>query len=161
MKVEFQQDPACTEPRVLIRAAQMTGEVAGLIRRLTDAPPAFLMGFRDEQAVPLDPAQIIRIYAQAGKVLADTAQGSYVLRPRLCDLEARLDATVFVRISNSEIINLRHCQGFDLKLTGTICVALTGGVVTYVPRRYMKQIRQALARCCPCRPSWPCRWAAS
>ncbi len=56
MKVEFEQDPACAEPRVTIRAAQMTGEVAALIRRLTEAPPAFLMGFRDEQAVPLDPA---------------------------------------------------------------------------------------------------------
>ena len=144
MKVEFELDPSCAEPRVVIRAPQMTGEVAALIRRLTEAPPAFLMGFRDEQAVPLDPAQIIRIYAQAGKVLADTAQGRYVLRHRLCDLEARLDATVFVRISNSEIINLRHCRGFDLKLTGTICVALTGGIVTYVSRRYMKQIRQAL-----------------
>lgn len=55
-----------------------------------------------------------------------------------------LDGAVFVRISNSEIISLRHCRGFDLKLTGTICVALTGGIVTYVSRRYMKQIRQAL-----------------
>ena len=143
MKVEFQQDPACTEPRVLIRAAQMTGEVAGLIRRLTDAPPAFLMGFRGGQAVPLDPAQIIRIYAQEGKVLADTPQGPYTLRHRLCELEGMLDGAVFVRISNSEIISLRHCRGFDLKLTGTICVALTGGIVTYVSRRYMKQIRQA------------------
>ena len=71
-------------------------------------------------------AQIIRIYAQGGRVLAETPQGSYVLRHRLCDLEARLDGAVCVRISNSEIINLRHCRGFDLKLTGTICVPLTG-----------------------------------
>ena len=134
IKVEFELDPSCAEPRAVIHATRMTEEVAALICRLTETPPAFLMGFRDEQAVPLDPAQIIRIYAQAGKVLADTAQGSYVLR---------------------------HCRGFDLNLTDTICVALTGGVVTYVPRRYMKQIRQALARCCPCRPSGPCRWAAS
>ena len=74
MKVEFELDPSCAEPRVVIRAPQMTGEVAALIRRLTEAPPAFLMGFRDEQAVPLDPAQIIRVYAQAGKVLAETPQ---------------------------------------------------------------------------------------
>ena len=144
LKVEFELDPSCAEPRAVIHAARMTEEVAALIRRLTETPPAFLMGFRDEQAVPLDPAQIIRIYAQAGKVLAETTHGTYTLRHRLCDLETRLDGTVFVRISNSEIISLRHCRGFDLKLTGTICVALTGGIVTYVSRQYMKQIRQAL-----------------
>ena len=90
MKVGFQLDPSCAEPRAVIHASQMTDEIAVLLRRLTETPPAFLMGFREEQAVPLDPSQIIRVYAQAGKVLADTPQGSYVLRHRLCDLETLL-----------------------------------------------------------------------
>ena len=81
MKVEFELDPSCAEPRAVIHAARMTEEVAALIRRLTETPPAFLMGFRDEQAVPLDPAQIIRIYAQAGKVLADTARAAMFSAP--------------------------------------------------------------------------------
>jgi DNA-binding LytR/AlgR family response regulator len=76
--------------------------------------------------------------------MAITGNGEYTLRLRLYELEDRLDKNSFVRISNSEIINLRKVKGFDLSFTGTICVTLSNSKVTYVSRRYVAKIKQVL-----------------
>ena len=70
--------------------------------------------------------------------------GVYDLRERLYELEGKLDRHTFVRISHSEIVNLRKVTALDLSLTGTIRMTLAGGVVCYVSRRYVKKIKEAL-----------------
>lgn len=50
----------------------------------------------------------------------------------------------FVRISNSEIINLKKIDYFDLSFTGTICVKLRGGTVTYISRRCVPKVKEIL-----------------
>lgn len=77
-------------------------------------------------------------------VYRKTVDGEYQLRLRLYELEERLDKDDFVRISNSEIINLKRVKGFDLSYTGTICVFFQNDTVTYVSRRYVKKIKQVL-----------------
>ena len=59
-------------------------------------------------------------------------------------LEERLDGRSFVRVSNSEIVNLKRVTALDLRLTGTIRMTLTGGVTVYVSRRYVKKIKEVL-----------------
>lgn len=144
MKVEVIIDPACQEPLVTIRAAGMTDEVTALVNQLAGAAPAPITGVKDGKLVLLQEAEIIRVYAADGKVYATTLKGEYTLRQRLYEMEERLDPRSFVRISNGEIINLKKARGFDLKMTGTICVSLEGGVVTWVSRRYVNRIKQVL-----------------
>ncbi len=144
MKVEVYIDPERQEPLVLIRTANMTEEVTALVNHLTQEAAPLLAGIRNEKLILLDEKDIIRVYAQEGRVYATTLQGDYALKQRLYEMEARLDKRVFVRISNGEIINLRKAKGFDLKLAGTICVILEGGVQTYVSRRYVSRLKQVL-----------------
>ena len=59
-------------------------------------------------------------------------------------VEQRLNPHQFVRISNSEIINLKKIDYFDLSFTGTICVKLRGGTVTYISRRYVSKVKTIL-----------------
>ena len=80
---------------------------------------------------------MFKIYAGNGKVFAATNNGEYILRLRLYEIEERLNPSQFVRISNSEIINLKKVKNFDLSFTGTICVELMNGTTTYVSRRYV------------------------
>ena len=49
-----------------------------------------------------------------------------------------------MRISNSEMINLKTVRSFDLSLAGTICVSLKNGETAYVSRRYVSRIKEAL-----------------
>ncbi len=144
MKIEIQLDSTCKEPKVIILTDKLGEEVNAIFRKLSDEGPKLLLGFTAEDAVPMDEDQIVRIYAQNGKVFCVTQQGVYTLRQRLYELEEQLDPSRFVRISNSEIVNLRKIRRFDLSLVGTICVSLANGESTYVSRRYVSKIKQIL-----------------
>jgi DNA-binding LytR/AlgR family response regulator len=86
----------------------------------------------------------VRIYTEDGKVFARTENDLYLLRLRLYELEERLDSTIFVRISNSEIVNLKKVKSLDLSFVGTICMELSNGEVSYVSRRYVSKIKKLL-----------------
>ena len=51
---------------------------------------------------------------------------------------------MFLRISNSEIVNSAAILRLDISLTGTIGVELRGGIRTYASRRYVKKIKEFL-----------------
>ena len=122
----------------------MTDEVSSIVKKLSDDTPQILSGFRDDTLEILEQNDIFRFYASAGRIIAETDNGEYTLRLRLYELEGRLDKSRFVRISNSEIVNIRKVRKFDLSFTGTICVSLSNGTVTYVSRRYVHKIKQVL-----------------
>lgn len=144
MQIEIKIDEGCQEPKIIVLTDKMTDEVQTIVKKLSEDSPQMLAGFRNETLEILDQPQIIRIYSSAGKIYAVTGQGEYHLRLRLYELEERLDRSCFVRISNSEIINLKKVKGFDLSFAGTICVTLSNGTVTYVSRRYVSKIKQVL-----------------
>ena len=92
----------------------------------------------------MEQTDLIRIYLNSGKVVAVTDKGEYILRLRLYEIEKLLLTDQFIRISNSEIINLKKVNNFDLSFTGTICVKLSNGVTTYVSRRYVPKLKKIL-----------------
>ena len=147
MQIDIKIDEFCSELRIIIVTNQITDEIQEIINKLSNPSARMLTGFRGNTLKILNQQEIIRIYTQSGKVLAATVSGEYTLRFRLYELEARLDPKNFVRISNSEIINLKKVKGFDLSLAGNIRVTLTDGVVTYVSRRYISKIKKLLGIC--------------
>lgn len=144
MQIEVKIDPACTEPKVIIVADSMSEDIQSLVKRLSADIPQVISGIRDERLEVLKEDELIRVYASSGKVFAVTEQGEYVMRLRLYELEERLDKQRFVRISNSEIINLKKVKSFDLSFAGTVCVEFLNGTVTYVSRRYVPKIKRIL-----------------
>ena len=144
MQVEIRIDSTVREPKVIVLTDRMTDEVNEIVRKISEAEPAMLAGFREDTVTVLDPEEIYRIYAANGKVFAVTGKAEYTLRMRLYEVEERFRRSSFVRISNSEIINLKAVRSFDLSLAGTIRVALKNGEVAYVSRRYVGKIKEAL-----------------
>ena len=144
MQVEIKLDGSYTDPKAIILTASMTEEVSSAVKKLSEEPPPLLLGYKGEMIEILEENDLIQMYANSGKVFAVTQQGEYVLRLRLYELEKRLPANQFVRISNSEIINLKKADHFDLSFTGTICVQLINGAITYVSRRYVSKLKKIL-----------------
>ena len=144
MQVELKIDPRCAEPRIVVVAAEMTEEIDALLKKFSGQDMQMITGQKDGKLEILEPAELIRVFAQGGKVLASARRGQYALRMRLYELEERLDPRRFVRISNSEIINLCEAESFDLSIAGTICVQMKNGETTYVSRRYVSKIRKIL-----------------
>ena len=144
MQVEIKLDGSYTDPKAIILTASMTEEVSSAVKKLSEEPSPLLLGYKGEMIEILEENDLIQMYANSGKVFAVTQQGEYVLRLRLYELEKRLPANQFVRISNSEIINLKKVDHFDLSFTGTICVQLINDAITYVSRRYVSKLKKIL-----------------
>lgn len=144
MKIEIKIDDTATETKVIIVTREVTESVQTLVKRLSEEHPKVIAGFSEDTVRLLEQEEILRIYAADGKVFAVTEKGEFTLRLRLYELEERLDKKRFVRISNSEIVNLGKVRGFDLSFSGTIRVSLTNGTSTYVSRRYVSKIKTTL-----------------
>ena len=75
MKINIELDNALEETEVLIRAAKMTEEVNGILKKLEEPSMQMISGFAGDTLEILEQADIIRIYAAKGKVYAVTAKG--------------------------------------------------------------------------------------
>lgn len=144
MQIEIKIDESAAEPKVIVIANKMSEEVDEIVRRISERKTEMLAGFADDTVTILETKDIFRIYSADSKVFARTIDKEYVLRLRLYELEDKLTAAGFVRVSNSEIINLKKVKNFDLSFTGTICVTMIDGSVTYVSRRYVSKIKKVL-----------------
>lgn len=154
MKLNVEIDTNIEEPAALITTPRMTEEVTRVvdfISKLDDITTVIsgirddkISGIRDDKVELLEQESIFRIYAEEGKVFARTESGLYQVRLRLYELEERLDDSKFVRISNSEIVNLKKVKSLDLSFVGTICMELSNGEVSYVSRRYVSKIKKKL-----------------
>lgn len=144
MKIEVKIDDSCTETKVIIVADKMTDEVSAIVQRLSGETRQGLIGYENDVATLLEPSDIVRIYAAVGKVFAVTDKKEYILRLRLYEANEKLSGKSFVRISNSEIINIKKTKKFDLSTAGTICVSLSNGDVCFVSRRYVTKIKNTL-----------------
>lgn len=144
MQIEIKIDENYREPKIIIMTDKMTDEVNDIVKKLSVEQPQLIAGFKDDSVQVLEPSSIYRVYAQSGKVFAETSNGNYLLRLRLYEAEERLEKLSFVRISNSDIINLKKVKSFDLSFAGTICITLSNGTVTYVSRRTVSKIKKLL-----------------
>lgn len=144
MEVEIRIDPERQDPKLVIYAAQETPELQKLAEQLSGLALGPLRVWEEERSFLLQQREFLRFYTEGKGVCAQTASRTYSVRLRLYELEQRLDPLRFVRISNSEIINLDRVTAVDLSLTGTICMTLDGQVTSYVSRRYVKKIKEVL-----------------
>lgn len=144
MQIEVKIDGDCKIPKVIILTDKMSDEIDALLKKISEETPRVISGFRDGSLEILEQNSIVKIYCAAGKVYASANGAEYTLRLRLYELEKRLDPNSFVRISNSEIINLKKAVSFDLSLAGTIRVLFSDGTASFVSRRYVSEIKRVL-----------------
>ena len=144
VKVELKIEPGRREPEIVILAGAASEELDRLVRELSGLALAPVPVWQGDKACLIQQGDFLRFFADGKGVSAQTAEGCYSVRLRLYELEERLDPRRFVRISNSEIVNLDKVTAVDLSLTGTIRMTLNGTVSAYVSRRYVKKIKETL-----------------
>ena len=144
MKVEIRVDESLDENQVIILTPELNKESLALKERIENASPMVLTGFYEDKLEFINPDDIVRIYANEKKVFAVTMDKLYLLRLPLYKVYERLDKNKFIRISNSEIINLRKSKSFDLAYIGTISIEMENGDICYVSRRTLKKVKEIL-----------------
>jgi DNA-binding LytR/AlgR family response regulator len=141
MDVEICIDKDRTRPKMVIHTNEMTPEINELVKRLSDYNEQVLVGFLNEEAILLNLEDIYRIYSQGQKVVAETQKEKVYLKFRLYELEEKLAGTRLIRISNSEIVNLKRVKSLDLSIAGTISMKFDNGEKSFVSRRYVDKIK--------------------
>ena len=131
--------------QVIIRT-ELTDRIVRAVERCTQEETIAVQAYRKETMSLLDQQEILRVHTENRKLIICTENGPYESRKPLRELEADLDSTLFVRISRFEIINIRKAVSFDFSNTGTIRVIFTDGSETWVARRYMQALREALRK---------------
>ena len=144
MEVELKIEPGRTEPKLILVAGEDTPELRRLVQELSGLSYAPVQVWREERSRSFPQSSFLRFFTVGKGVAAQTEEGEWGVRLRLYELEERLDSRKFVRISNSEIINLDRVTAVDLSVTGTIRMTLDGTTECYVSRRYVKKIKETL-----------------
>ena len=92
----------------------------------------------------LSEKDVISFYSERQRVYARTTDAIYVVPKKLYELENELDENRFIRISKSEIINLRRIKKLDMSVVGTIRVIMKDGSEAYTSRRNIVKLKKAL-----------------
>ena len=145
--IDIQIDPACADPKVIIRTARMTPEIDDIVHAIessTDSAYPMVTAYAGDTMVLLSQREIIRVYVESRKLIVWTDRGGFVARGTLAEMEQTLNRHRFLRISRSEIINLYKVSNFDFSLSGTIQVNFDDGSGTWVARRYVRAIQETL-----------------
>ena len=145
MLIRSEIDPKYGELELHVCKDAMDEEVA---RTLGDLHALFDESIRavDERGnqllLPL--VGIYSFFAEGQRVYAIDEKQKYVVSAKLYELEEKYEES-FVRISKSELVNVKKIKSLDLSLTGTIKVLMKNGYETYSSRRNVAKIRERLA----------------
>lgn len=143
MKISLKINQKYTVPEIHICSSENTAEIRKLYHTVKEAVEENLVAYQDKESVSIKCGDVIRIFSANKLVYLETAEGQYRIKERLYEMEEKLEKTKFVRISNSEIVNLKKIKRMDTSITGTIKMYLQGDIETYVSRRCVSKIKAA------------------
>lgn len=133
---------------VFIKNNERNEDVEGIIAAVqsySEKKVPMIAAYFKGSLVMLPQRMIIRFFVDNRKVMVQTSERTYETKKPLYEIEEVLDKKRFVRISQSETINIRRVKNFDFSAAGTIGVELENGESTWVARRRMKDLRALLA----------------
>lgn len=144
MELEIKVNKDVESERIVIYAKQMSDELQQLIKQIDKIlDETKLYGIKDDEIYPLNIEKMVRFYTENKQIYAEDSSNKYKVDKRLYELEALLPVN-FLRISQSEIINIRYIKKLKQELNGFIKISFSNGVTTYSSRRYVKKIKEAL-----------------
>ena len=144
MKVELSIDSKVQEDKVIIYCKEQTEKITELYNKILNDYSKFEVYIENEKYY-IDYTNIESIYSESGKVIIRTIDNkTFISRKRIYELESSLPQNMFLRISNSEIVNFNNVERLDFKLSGTICIIFKTGNLSYSSRRYIKKIKEFL-----------------
>ena len=147
VEIEVILDEQYVDPRVTIKTRANTPQVENIIIAIENASNSDFPQIavtKDNNLIFVSQRDIVRVHTEGRKVILETEDDAYTVRGTLTGLEDVLNRSRFLRISQSEIINLFKVRHFDFNLSGTIGVEFDCGVRTWASRSRVKQIKELM-----------------
>lgn len=142
MKVELNIDKKFGETIVTISTNKVNDEIQNLVNYIENKEGYFI-GVLDDKVRLLNMEDIIRVYVEDRKVYVVTVEGRFIVRKKLYEVQSTLTKD-FIKISQSEIANVKYIHSLDLGLRGTIVINYKNLDISYVSRRMLKEFKMKL-----------------
>jgi response regulator len=142
MKVELNIDKKFGETIVTISTNKVNDEIQNLVNYIENKEDYFI-GVSDGKVRLLNTEDIIRVYVEDRKVYVVTVEGRFIVRKKLYEVQSTLTKD-FIKISQSEIANVKYIHSLDLGLRGTIVINYKNSDISYVSRRMLKEFKMKL-----------------
>ena len=142
MKVELNIDKKFGETIVTISTNKVNDEIQNLVNYIENKEDYFT-GISDGKVRLLNMEDIIRVYVEDRKVYVVTVEGRFIVRKKLYEVQNTLTKD-FIKISQSEIANVKYIHSLDLGLRGTIVINYKNSDISYVSRRMLKEFKMKL-----------------
>ena len=147
VEIEVVLDEHYADPLVTIRTKSNTQQVENIICAIENASHSDfpqIAAVKDDAVTFVSQRDIVRVHTEGRKTLIQTEENVFTVKRTLAGLEDVLNPTRFLRISQSEIINLYKVKSFDFNLAGTIGVEFDCGIKSWASRSRVKQIKMLL-----------------
>ena len=142
MKVELNIDKKFEEIIVTISTNKVNDEIQNLVNYIENKEDYFI-GVLDDKVRLLNMEDIIRVYVEDRKVYVVTVEGRFIVRKKLYEVQSTLTKD-FIKISQSEIANVKYIHSLDLGLRGTVVINYKNSDISYVSRRMLKEFKMKL-----------------
>ncbi len=142
MRLELNIDEKVKETLVVVSANKIDKEVQNLINYI-EYSSEYLIGIVEDKASIIDIDEIIRVYIEDRKTFVVTLKDTYVVKKKLYEVENMVTRN-FVKISQSEIANIKFIKNLDFSNTGTIVIKYKNSDISYVSRRMIKEFKLKL-----------------
>ncbi|WP_314006186.1 LytTR family DNA-binding domain-containing protein [Gemella morbillorum] len=142
MKLELNIDEKVKETLVVVSANKIDKEVQNLINYI-EYSSEYLIGIVEDKASIIDIDEIIRVYIEDRKTFVVTLKDTYAVKKKLYEVENMVTRN-FVKISQSEIANIKFIKNLDFSNTGTIVIKYKNSDISYVSRRMIKEFKLKL-----------------
>ena len=103
-----------------------------------------IAGYNDDRIEFLSQRDIVRVFTEGRKIVIQTDAGQYYSNKTLSGVEDVLNPDRFIRISQSEIINLYKVKCFKFDSAGTIGIELENGSRTWVARSRVRAVKEMI-----------------
>lgn len=152
MQVEIKIEQ-CEKPYCVLHAQSESDGIKEIAQKISmmdaSGKNTVIPGWDGDYCIQVKQQDLLRIYSLDKKVYLEcqTEEEPLLLKMRLYEFEElaeRLGWTDFIRISNTDIINLSHVKKFDMSFSGVVKVIYGEERFAIVSRRYMNKIKAQL-----------------
>ena len=144
MNIEQKKEEKCKDNKIIIQANKMTKEIEKVFELLKQVNESKFLVTLNEETFFITEKDIESIYSMDKKVFIKTEDNTYQTKQRLYEFENILPSNDFIRISNSEIVNLNKVKSINTRILGSIVITFFSGYKTYSSRRYIARIKEVL-----------------
>ncbi|MCR5675368.1 MAG: LytTR family transcriptional regulator DNA-binding domain-containing protein [Lachnospiraceae bacterium] len=145
--IEIILDENYADPKVTIRTRTHSKQVENIVWAIENAAEneyPMIPGLDGDKLELLSQRDIVRVYRQGRKVMVQTDKREFVAARTLTGMEELLNPDRFIRISQSEIVNLYKVKCFSLDMAGTIGIEFENGVRSWAARSRVRELKSML-----------------